>query len=108
MVAFSKAADGQKDVLAQWYDQQHMNDLLAIPGLVSAERHLVQPLGQPDNIPDWDFMLIYEIDDAEPLSVIRTMGERRAAGQLIWTDALESAHSFSLIALSVNHVSVHA
>ncbi len=104
MVAFSKAVDGQADALAHWYDTQHMRDLLDIPGMVSAERHRVQPLGAPAGTPAWDFMLVYEIDAADPMTVIRTMGERRAAGRMPWTDVLESESSLSLIGLSAHRL----
>lgn len=100
MVAFSKAVQGKVEDLARWYDEQHINDLLDIPGMASAERHTLIPLGRPAGTPEWDFMMVYEIDAEDPMSVIRAMGERQAAGRMPWTDALESASSLSVVGLS--------
>ena len=74
MIVMAKAAAGRLDELARWYDERHIPDLLAVPGFVSAERHGVVPVKQPDGVPQWDFMLVYEIAGDDPLAVLRTMG----------------------------------
>ena len=51
MVVLAKAAEGQVEALAKWYDETHMNDLLAVPGLVTAERHNLITLKQPEGTP---------------------------------------------------------
>ena len=95
MIVMAKAKPGQVDALAQWYDETHIADLLAVDGLVSAERHTVMPLKGPDGLPGWDFMLVYELE-GDPFAVLKNM----AAAQVKLSDIMESSQTLSLIAMS--------
>ncbi len=96
MVVLAKAVPGQVDALAKWYDEQHMKDLLAVPGLVTAERHKIVPLKRPEGTPEWDFMLIYELDNQDPMVVLKNM----AMAQVVISDLLESTSTLSIVGLS--------
>ena len=99
MIVLAKAAEGRREDLATWYDERHMHDLLAVPGFVSAERHDVLPVKQPDGMPGWDFMLVYEID-GDPMTVLRSMGGLMGSEKMPTSDALESVSTLSLVGLS--------
>jgi hypothetical protein len=92
----AKAVPGQLDALAKWYDEQHMKDLLAVPGLVTAERHKIVPIKRPEGTPEWDFMLIYELDNQDPMVVLKNM----AVAQVSISDLLESTSTLSIVGLS--------
>jgi hypothetical protein len=96
MVVLAKAVPGKVDALARWYDEQHMNDLLAVPGLVTAERHTLIPIKRPEGTPEWDFMLIYELADENPMVVLQNM----AAAQVAISDLLESTSTLSIVGVS--------
>ncbi len=96
MVVLAKAVPGQLDALAKWYDEQHMKDLLAVPGLVTAERHKIVPIKRPEGTPEWDFMLIYELDNQDPMVVLKNM----AVAQVSISDLLESTSTLSIVGLS--------
>lgn len=100
MVVLAKAAAGRAEELAQWYDERHIPDLLAVPGFASAERHRVAPVKQPDGMPQWDFMLIYEITGDDPMTVLRTMGGMMGTERMPTSDALDSSQTLSLLGLS--------
>ena len=100
MMVLAKAAPGRSEELAAWYDDRHMNDLLAVPGFVSAERHNVILVKQPDGMPTWDFMLVYEIAGEDPFAILRTMGGLLGTERMPTSDALESVHTLSLVGLS--------
>ena len=95
MVVFAKAVPGQVDALAKWYDEVHMNDLLAVPGLVSAERHTLLKIKQPAGTSDWDFMLVYELE-GDPMAVLGTM----AKAQVAISDLLEGTSTLSVVGIS--------
>ena len=99
MMVLAKAADGRVEELAHWYDRQHFNDLLAVPGFVSAERHTLMPVKHPDGAPQWVFMLIYEID-GDPMTVLRSMGGLMGTEKMPMSDTLESQSTLSLIGIS--------
>lgn len=96
MVVLAKAVDGKVEELANWYDETHMNDLLAVPGLVTAERHNLFTLKQPDGTPKWDFMLIYELDGPDPMGILGNM----AKAQPVISDLLESISTLSVVGIS--------
>jgi hypothetical protein len=96
MVVLAKAAEGKVEALAQWYDETHMNDLLAVPGLVTAERHNLVTLKQPEGTPKWDFMLIYELEGPDPMVVLGNM----AKAQVVISDLLESTSTLSVVGIS--------
>jgi hypothetical protein len=98
MVVLAKAAAGRKEDLARWYDERHMLDLLAVPGFVSAERHDILPVKQPEGVPAWDFMLVYEID-GDAMTVLRSMGGLMGSEKMPTSDALESVSTLSLVGI---------
>ena len=99
MMVLAKAAEGRVEELAKWYDEQHLNDLLAVPGFISAERHSVFPVKLPGGVPTWDFMLIYEIE-GDPMTVLRSMGGLMGTEKMPTSDALESVSTLSLVGIS--------
>jgi hypothetical protein len=98
MVVLAKAVPGQTEALAKWYDETHMNDLLAVPGLITAERHTLMTIKQPEGTPQWDFMLIYELAGDNPMVVLGEM----AKAQVVISDLLESTSTLSVVAMSQN------
>lgn len=98
MVVLAKAAEGRKEELARWYDERHLNDLLAVPGLVSVERHDMITVKQPDGLPQWDFMMIYEYA-GDPFDTLRTM-PAMGSEKMPTSDALESVSTLSVIGMS--------
>lgn len=100
MIVFARAVEGRAADLARWYDERHIPDLLAVPGLISAERHTLLPVKQPTGTPNWDYMLIYEIEGDDPMLVLRNLGSVMGSGQMPMSDALESTTTLSLIGRS--------
>jgi hypothetical protein len=96
MMVLAKAKPGQVDALAKWYDETHINDLLAVPGLITAERHTVMPVKRPEATPEWDFMLIYELQGENPMVALQNMG----AANVPLSDLMESTQTLSLVCIS--------
>jgi hypothetical protein len=99
MLVLAKAAEGRVDELARWYDERHLTDLLAVPGFVSVERHTLFPVKQPAGMPQWNFMLIYEIE-GDPMTVLRSMGGLMGSEKMPTTDALDSISTLSVVGIS--------
>ena len=97
MVVMVKAVDGRVEELARWYDETHLADLLAVPGVVHVERHTIIPIKRPDATTQWDFLLIYHLDAEDPMTVLREMA---VAGVPVQCDALDSSLTVSLVAVS--------
>lgn len=98
MIVMARAAEGRREELARWYDERHLLDLLAVPGIVSVERHDVVPVKQPNGTPGWDFALVYEFE-GDPMATLRTMPPM-GSDAMPASDALDSAQTLSVLALS--------
>ena len=56
---FSKPVTGQEQEYNRWYDEQHLGDVLKVPGFVAAQRF---KLAQPDADVPAQYLAIYQID----------------------------------------------
>jgi hypothetical protein len=87
LVVPSSAKQGRDDDYNQWYDNQHIQDLLAVPGIKSGRRFVpsaASPMPAPAN-----YMAIYEIETDDIGAVMADLGGRAAAGKMLVTDALD-------------------
>lgn len=83
LVALSNAAEGRDDDFNTWYDEQHVPDVLAVPGVVSAERFICAS-GGPHK-----YMAIYEIETDDLGSVLAEFGKRPGTDLMPVSDALD-------------------
>lgn len=83
LVAFSNAAPGCEGEFNDWYDQQHMPDVLAIPGFISAERYVSVGEGRHK------YMAIYEIETEDLGALLEDFGKRPGTELMPISDALD-------------------
>lgn len=83
LVAFSNAAEGREADFNQWYDGQHMPDVLAIPGMVSAQRFACVGEGPHK------YMAIYEIETEDLGALLAEFGKRPGTDLMPISDALD-------------------
>ena len=95
MVVMAKAAPGRVEELARWYDEVHLNQLVAVPGIAAVERHTIMPIKRPEGSPEWDFMMIYEFE-GDAMTALGNMSKV----SFDWSDALESTSTLSTVGIS--------
>ncbi len=83
LVALSNAVEGRDDDYNEWYQSQHMPDVLAVPGFVSAER--LQVLGDGP----YKYLAIYEIETDDIGAVLAEFGKRPGTDLMPVSDALD-------------------
>jgi hypothetical protein len=91
LVVFTNAVEGQEDKYNTWYDETHVPDLLAIPGVVSARRLQLAPVqmeGLP--APQHKYLALYEID-GDPAAAMAALSQGVASGDIVISDALDMA-----------------
>lgn len=94
LVVFSRPAEGREEEYNRWYDEQHLDDVLAIPGFTSARRLRI---AQPDNILPAPYLALYEIETDKPEEVPAELARRSESGEMVLSDALDLATvSFTL------------
>jgi hypothetical protein len=96
MVVFAKAKPGQVEAVAQWYDETHIPDMLSVPGLITAERHTMMTVKQPEGLPAWDFLTVYEFEGPDPMVALANLGK----AQIVLSDLMESTQTLSVVGIS--------
>lgn len=90
-LVFSNPVEGREDEFNTWYDTVHLPEVLATPGMRSAQRFALReteithhsPLPRPDH----GYLLVYELE-GEPDAVMARIQEAVANGTMHMSDAL--------------------
>jgi hypothetical protein len=81
LVVLSNAVAGREDEYNDWYTNQHLDDVVAIPGFASAVRmkHLTPVAGDFAH----KYLAIYEIDAPDAETAVKALMDSSAAGMFI-------------------------
>jgi hypothetical protein len=75
-----------------WHTNQHIPDLVSIPGIIAAQRFKLADFqmgtGAP---PPWKYLAIYEIETDDLKSVFDDMQARAGTDAMVMTDALDTS-----------------
>mgnify|MGYP001183584620 CR=1 FL=1 len=86
-VVLTNAVDGRDAEFNDWYTNVHLPDVLAIPGVVSAERfklaHAQRIAEQP-----YGYLAIYEVETDDLKSVTAEIGKRAGTPAMVLSDAM--------------------
>ena len=102
LLVFTNAVEGQDDAFNAWYDTQHLSDILAVPGIVAAQRYELAPLAIPEGVdapadaaaPAHRYLAVYELD-RDPDDVMKDFVS------LMGTDRMQLSESFDLSTAAV-------
>ena len=91
-IALTNAAEGREANYNEWYEKQHMQDVLAIPGIQSAQRFQIseqsrQKLG-------YRYMAIYEVETDDITNIHRAIAERAGTDAMPRSDAVGADRMF--------------
>ncbi|WP_040798602.1 DUF4286 family protein [Nocardia higoensis] len=87
MLVFTNAVEGRDEEFNKWYDTEHRDDVLAIPGIEDCVRYEIAPVpgrGEPTH----RYLAIYELSE-DPDVVLRGFQERAASGKLPLSPTLD-------------------
>lgn len=90
-LVFSNPVDeSQEQAFNDWYDDVHLPEVLATPGMVSAQRYKLREteIGRATGVPAQRYLIVYEMDD-DPDTVMKRIMEAHAAGAIHMHDALD-------------------
>jgi hypothetical protein len=90
-VVLSNPLPGRADDFNQWYDQDHLPQILAIKGMESAQRFRLadEPGAQPRSDPPYGYLTLYEISTDDIGSVVAEL-TNPSSGR-VPTDAIDPA-----------------
>lgn len=84
-VVFSNPAEGRDDEYNRWYNDVHLDEVLQVPGFVSATRHRIEP--QDGAEPEYGYVALYQIE-SDPEPALAELMRRAGSGELQMSDAL--------------------
>ena len=88
MVVPSSAKAGRDDEYNDWYENVHLGEICALPGVTSGRRY--EALEASPGKPDATYLAIYEIETDDPMTVVAEIGRRSRTGEIQPTsDALD-------------------
>jgi hypothetical protein len=80
LIVFSNASSGQEAAYNTWYDQVHLDEVVAVPGITSAQRFkYTGATTHPENPSPGQYVALYGLDG----SPHRTLTGLKAAGLVI-------------------------
>ena len=87
MVVPSAPTEGKEAEYNKWYDEIHVPEVCAIPGITGAIRYKIDPAGGPSNAQP--YLAIYSVETDDPSAVIAELQRRAGSGEIRMSDAID-------------------
>ncbi len=85
LIVLSNPVSGREDEYNRWYDEVHVPDLVALPGVASAQRFRHSSAGPQGR---HGYLAIYELD-GNPAEVLNALHAGMKDGKIRMSDALD-------------------
>lgn len=87
-VVFTNPVAGQDGTYNDWYTNQHLGDVLNVPGFVSAQRFRLSDAQRAAGPFPWQYMALYHIETDDLQKTLATLAERSGTPAMVMSDAL--------------------
>jgi hypothetical protein len=85
LIVFTSPAEGREDDFNDWYDNVHLKEFVALPGVVSGQRFSLAPHSPKAAT---SYAAIYEVS-VDPAQVLQAMDAAIKDGSMHMTDAVD-------------------
>ena len=103
-VVLTNASTGRDDEFNEWYNNQHIPDVLKIPGFVAAQRFSIAGAQMDGAASPWRYLALYELDTDDLAGALKELAARVGTPAMVMSDSLDmkgiGAYVFSPIAES--------
>jgi len=95
LIALTTPQPGREDDYHDWYDNNHLPELVNKFGMNGAQRYdLVARLVGSDSNP---YLAIYDIETDDPMALLGAIGKATAAGELTPSDAQDMSTCYTAL-----------
>ncbi|ALJ16399.1 DUF4286 family protein [Sphingopyxis macrogoltabida] len=89
LIVLSNPVEGKEDEFNKWYDQQHVPDIMRVPGVVGAQRFR-GGAGTKSGVGSFRYLAIFDIESPEPGLVVDEIMRRSGTDEMPRSDAISS------------------
>ena len=105
-IVFTNSVEGKESEYNDWYNRQHIPDVLNVPGFVSAQRfRLADTQMSRDGSQAHKYLAIYEIETDDLAGTLKELRARGGTAEIVPSDAIDmknvATHIFTPIAEKV-------
>ena len=96
-LVFSNPVEGRESEFNEWYDTVHAPEVLAIPGIVSAQRFDLEEPAVPEGgaappPPAHRYLTVYEVE-GDVGKILSSLADGATSGQVNMSDSLDTANA---------------
>jgi len=95
LVVLSDAVPGQEREFVRWYEEQHLDDVLRMPGFESAQLFKVARDGAKPL--SGRYLALYEMETDDPLAAYAALQQAAREGELPMTATMDMANVVSTV-----------
>lgn len=94
-VVCTNAVEDRESEFNEWYDSQHLGDVLQVPGIIAAQRFRLADLRTPQ-AGEYEYLAIYEIETDDLNEVPAAIADALKSGRMPTSPALDRT-KFSML-----------
>jgi hypothetical protein len=88
-LVLTNPVEGRDADYNDWYTNQHIPDVVSVPGIVAAQRFKLNDFQMAGAPSPWKYLAIYEIETDDLKATFDAMQARIGTDQMVMTDALD-------------------
>jgi hypothetical protein len=92
-LVFTDPVAGRDSEYNDWYSHRHVEDVLAMPGFVAAQRFKLAENSEK-NLPG-SYLAIYEMETDDPAAAVATLSAAAQEGRMFVSSALDAAKAIT-------------
>ncbi|MBV9509842.1 MAG: hypothetical protein JO303_06135 [Caulobacteraceae bacterium] len=100
-LVFTNAVEGEDDAFNEWYEHQHLPDLLKVEGVSAAQRFAMKPAPEDAAQFPWKYLAIYEIDHTDIPAFQAALGKIAGTSAMPLSPALDGASVKTVFAAAI-------
>lgn len=95
LVVLASPIPGREQECARWYQETHLPEMVALPGILSAQRY-ERAADLREGSETYPYLTIYEIETDDVQSVVAHISEKAAAGGFDISDSLDREGTYAV------------
>jgi hypothetical protein len=88
-VVLTNPTPGKEEEYNEWYNKQHIPDVLNVPGMVCAQRFRLADTQMNTDGKAHRYLALYEIETEDLAGVFKELASRRGTADMVMSDAID-------------------